>query len=77
MAEKKRFVMQIAETRHFEFEVWATSQTEAESVGLRIWREAPTTGQWELPGTETDYHAAEMAQKQTKMARRRFQRRAK
>lgn len=61
MAEKKRFMMQVSETRHFEFEVLAESQTEAESIGQQIWRHAPTTGQWELPDTETDYHAAEMA----------------
>lgn len=61
MADKKRFMMQVSETRHFEFEVWAESQTEAEGIGQQIWRNAPTTGQWELPDTETDYHAVETA----------------
>lgn len=60
MTEKKRFLIHVAETRHFEFEVHAESQTEAESIGQQIWRKAPTTGQWELPDTDTNYDAAEL-----------------
>lgn len=52
---KKPFIFHIAETRHFEFEVWAASESEAREMGRDIWRDAPTTGQWELPDEETEY----------------------
>lgn len=57
MAEKFRYNIHIEETRHFSFEVWAESKIAALEECQRIWREAPTTGQWELPDTDTSYHA--------------------
>lgn len=59
MPAKKPFIVHVAETRHFEFEVWATSREDAESSGQAIWRAAPTTGQWELPDEETEYRVTE------------------
>lgn len=52
---KKPFTFHVAETRHFEFEVWATDEEAARDFGRKIWREAATTGQWELAQEETDY----------------------
>lgn len=57
MAEKKPFRFHVAETRHFEFEVWARNESEAREMGIDIWRDAATTGQWELPDQETEYEA--------------------
>jgi hypothetical protein len=56
MTDKTAYVIHIAETRHFEFTVWADDKDAALDMGREIWREAPTTGQWEIPDTETDYH---------------------
>jgi hypothetical protein len=52
---KKPFTFHVAETRHFEFEVWAADKDSAREAGRKIWREAPTTGQWELAQEETEY----------------------
>jgi hypothetical protein len=49
------FTVHVAETSHFEFEVWAISEEDAREKAQDRWRAAPTTGQWELPDTETDY----------------------
>jgi hypothetical protein len=55
MAEKKQFAIHIVETNHFELTVWASDKDEARASAQKIWREAPTIGQWELPETETEY----------------------
>lgn len=57
MTEKQAFRIHIEETRHFQFEVWAETRAAALEQAQQIWREAPTTGQWELPDTDTNYHA--------------------
>jgi hypothetical protein len=58
LSDKRPYTIHIEETRHFEFEVWADTKSAALEEAQRIWREAPTTGQWELPDTATDYRAA-------------------
>lgn len=55
MSDKKPFQMHVTETRHFEFEVWAANESEAFEKGRDIWIDAPTTGEWELSQTETEY----------------------
>jgi hypothetical protein len=57
MGNKRPFIVHIEETRHFNLEVWAETRNAAILEGQKIWREAPTTGQWELPDTETNYYA--------------------
>jgi len=59
MADKKRYLVHVAETRHFEFEVWAADSNAAEEMASQIWTKAATTGQWELPDTDTEYTVAE------------------
>jgi hypothetical protein len=57
MSNKNPFHIQIAETRHFGFEVWARSENEAVKMAQKIWREAATTGQWEIGDQEVEYEA--------------------
>lgn len=52
---KKPFMFHIIETQHYEFEIWADDEDEAREKGQKIWRDAPTVGQWELPDDETEY----------------------
>lgn len=54
---KQKYVFHVAETRHFEFEIWADDDEKARDYGREIWREATVTGHWELPDTETEYEA--------------------
>ena len=61
MSVRKPFIVHVEEVRHFQFEVWATDADEARDGGVRIWRKADTTGQWELPDTETRYSATPTA----------------
>lgn len=65
MSTKQEFVFHIAETRHFEFKVWAESEEAAREAGQEIWRNAATVGQWELPDTETEYEACRVLSAQS------------
>lgn len=58
-ADKKPFTFHVAETRHFEFEIWAKDANEAREKGMDMWRDAAAVGQWELPDQETEYEARE------------------
>ena len=51
-----KFVMDVTVTTHFQFEVEAADQQSAFDRGVDEWRFAPTVGQWEQPGEETEYH---------------------
>ena len=55
MSKRKRFTFHIEEKRHFEFEVFAENEKEAGEMGIKIWADAATTGQWELSDIETEY----------------------
>ncbi len=57
---KKPFMIHVAETRHYEFEIWADDEDAARERGQSIWRDAPTVGQWELPDDETEYEVREL-----------------
>lgn len=53
MSKKKRFIVHVEETRHYEFEVWAEDADQAREMGHPIWATADTVGEWELPDQET------------------------
>lgn len=58
-SEQKPFTFHVAETRHYEFQVWGIDEADVQERGQQIWREAATTGQWELPDEETEYRVTD------------------
>ena len=49
-----RYIIQIAETRNFEIPIDAVDEAIARELAMEIWREADTTGQWEIADTTTE-----------------------
>lgn len=56
--ERKPFRIRVIETRTYEFELYATDEDSAREAGIKIWRAAPTVGQWETDAVEHEYEAA-------------------
>ncbi len=48
------FSVHLAETSHFIIPVQAVDTAEAREKALLLWRDAPTTGQWQISDTDTD-----------------------
>lgn len=49
-----KFNVHLAETRHFIIPVQASNTEEARDAARKLWRDAPTTGQWEISDTEEE-----------------------
>jgi GMP synthase-like glutamine amidotransferase len=60
VSDKKPFHIRVFEERTFEFEVLASSETDALQMAAKTWREADTVGQWETDAVATEFEAAEI-----------------
>ncbi len=61
-----KFIVQIAEVRNYEIAVTAADHLEAEAKAMKIYRDAPELGSYEIPDTTVEV----MAVTQQKRARR-------
>lgn len=46
-----KFIVQIAETRNFEIDVEADDDASAREAAMKVWREAPEVGGYEIADT--------------------------